>query len=257
MKQIKWAASSFTLHLLPKWDIHYSKVTPTLGSYKREQKLNQIKRVFTASGDTTGTPATDGEQKQQNTMSLLDRLTDLLSCVVSGSIPGVLKRPWAKHGALTSRLPPHTAALLPSECESVCVRGWTHNIVKCFSVLSAQRLSINAVHVPFTTTPLHTQTITSPAPSPGRLRVKCLAWRHLNSRYVWREVCSLDHQDRRRRPSIRAPLLNTIARNIESCRFSLRSSRFPGAENFRLLQSTDSSTRIVFRTICLQLLQHI
>lgn len=158
------------------------------------------------------------------------------------------------NGALTSRLPPHTAALPPSECESVCVRGWTHNIVKCFSVLSAQRLSINAVHVPFTTTPLHTQTITS---SPGRLRVKCLAWRHLNSRYVWREVCSLDHQDRRRRPSIRAPPLNTIARNIESCRFSLRSSRFPGAENFRLLQSTDSSTRIVFRTICLQLLQHI
>lgn len=96
MKQIKWAASSFTLHLLPKWDIHYSKVMPTLGSYKREQKLNQIKRVFTASGDTTGTPATDGEQKQQNTMSLLDRLTDLLSCVVSGSIPGVLKRPRAK-----------------------------------------------------------------------------------------------------------------------------------------------------------------
>ena len=120
-----------------------------------------------------------------------------------------------------SSLAPHKAALLPSVCESVCVCGRTHNTVKCFSVLSAQRLCINAVHVPFTMTPLYTQTITDPAPSLGRLRVKCLACRHPSSSYGWREVFSLDHQDRRQRPSIRAPLLNTDARKIVSGRLVL------------------------------------
>ena len=255
MKQIKWAASSFTLHLLPKWDIHYSKGTPTLGSYKREQKLNQIKTVFTASrvdrwhGRNTCDRRRTEAAEHDVSLGQTDRLVICVFLVrFPETVNGVLKRPWAKHGALTSRLPPHTAAQLPSVCESVCVRGWKHNNVKCFWVLSAQRLSINAVHVPFITTPLHTQTIIYPSPSPGRRRVKCLACRHLNSRCVRREVCSLDHQDRRRRPPIRAPLLNTIARNIESCRFSLPSSRF------RLLRSKDFSTGIVFRPICVQLL---